>query len=158
MHCEAQRRKGTWWLEKTYHCAKITLPDDIVRNQRPNRTKFKILSKPSLHFYISGKFRLVRLQRITWICFVLKNGQMTKSRLHNEQIVNRLRKIASSKQQHIYIYTEISHFRLFAANGNGKWKFVFFGQQTINGNLWYCCFSKCAYLWIFLNVHLFVIK
>jgi hypothetical protein len=25
--------------------------------------------------------------------------------------------------------------QFFAANGNGKWKFVFFGQQTINGNL-----------------------
>jgi hypothetical protein len=27
-----------------------------------------------------------------------------------------------------------SNFRLFAAIGNGKRKFVFFGQQTINGN------------------------
>jgi hypothetical protein len=24
--------------------------------------------------------------------------------------------------------------RLFSSNGNGKWKFVFLGQQTINGN------------------------
>jgi hypothetical protein len=27
-----------------------------------------------------------------------------------------------------------AYFRLFAANGNGKLKFVFLGQQTITGN------------------------
>jgi hypothetical protein len=29
---------------------------------------------------------------------------------------------------------EIANFRLFAANGNGKRKFVFLGRPTINGN------------------------
>jgi hypothetical protein len=30
--------------------------------------------------------------------------------------------------------TETANFRLFAANGNGKWNFVFLGWQTINGD------------------------
>ncbi len=30
--------------------------------------------------------------------------------------------------------TESSNFRLFAAKGNGKRKFVFLGQQTMNSN------------------------
>jgi hypothetical protein len=30
--------------------------------------------------------------------------------------------------------TETANFRLFAANGNRKLKFVFLGQQTISGN------------------------
>ncbi len=30
--------------------------------------------------------------------------------------------------------TEIANFRIFAANGNGKWMFVFLGQQKINDN------------------------
>jgi hypothetical protein len=29
---------------------------------------------------------------------------------------------------------ETANFRLFAANGSGKWKFVFLGWQTINVN------------------------
>ncbi len=35
---------------------------------------------------------------------------------------------------HIYVNTENGHFRLFAANGNGKWNYVFIGRQEINGN------------------------
>ncbi len=31
------------------------------------------------------------------------------------------------------IKTEIANFRLFAANGNGKFKFFFLGLKTING-------------------------
>jgi hypothetical protein len=30
--------------------------------------------------------------------------------------------------------TETANFRLFAANGNGKRKFVFLGRPTINGD------------------------
>jgi hypothetical protein len=42
--------------------------------------------------------------------------------------------------------TEMANFCLFAANGNGKWKFVFLGRQTTN-IIDDCCFSKCAHLW-----------
>jgi hypothetical protein len=37
----------------------------------------------------------------------------------------------------------MSNFRLFAANGNGKRKFVFLGRQTINGIGWLLCERKC---------------
>jgi hypothetical protein len=30
--------------------------------------------------------------------------------------------------------TETANFGFVTANGNGKWKFVFLGQQMINGN------------------------
>ncbi len=30
--------------------------------------------------------------------------------------------------------TKTANYRLFAAHGNGKLRFVFLGQQTINGN------------------------
>ncbi len=42
--------------------------------------------------------------------------------------------------------TENSNFRLFAANGNGKWKFVSLvgNDLTIIDD---CCFSKHAHLW-----------
>jgi hypothetical protein len=38
--------------------------------------------------------------------------------------------------QYTYIVwkTEKASFRLFSANGNGKWKFVFLGRSMINGN------------------------
>ncbi len=47
----------------------------------------------------------------------------------------------------IYIYTEteMANLCLFAANGNGKRKFDFLGQQTINVND-VCFFSKFAHL------------
>jgi hypothetical protein len=43
------------------------------------------------------------------------------------------------------------NFRLFPENGNGKWKFVFLGGQTINGN-YVCYFSKCARLWWYIEM------
>ncbi len=39
---------------------------------------------------------------------------------------------------------KVENFRLFPEKGNGKWKFVFLGRQTINGN-YICYFSKRAH-------------
>jgi hypothetical protein len=62
-------------------------------------------------------------------------GQTTNFRLYDEQAVNGLRKIAWASVFHCYKRkTEAAIFGLFAANGNGKRKFVFLGRQTINGN------------------------
>ncbi len=41
--------------------------------------------------------------------------------------------------------TETANFPLFAAKGNGKWKFVFLGRQTINSHQ-NCCCSQHAHL------------
>jgi hypothetical protein len=63
------------------------------------------------------------------------NGQTTNFRLHDEKMVNKLRKIAwasiflifHSKQQLIYIYRKqnlqkTATFYLFAADGTWKWQ------------------------------------
>jgi hypothetical protein len=77
------------------------------------------------------------LQPITCVCFVVNKGQRRTFRLHDEQTVNGLRKSAQAsvfhlKRQYLYnVYAERmelmenGNFRLFAADGNGKQKFVF---------------------------------
>ncbi len=44
--------------------------------------------------------------------------------------------------------TETANFCLFAANGNGKWKFVFYGQWTINGYRRLPFQQKCPFMHI----------
>ncbi len=116
-------------------------------------------------FCIDGQACFVRLQRITSVCFFVNKWIYDKLLFAWWANSKRIRgnfpgfcftfSIRNRFRYTVYIYicthtyymhlninlyirkTETANFRLFSANG--KWKFVFLGRQTTNGNRCLLC-------------------
>jgi hypothetical protein len=104
---------------------------------------------PCLHVFIFLHVSMSHVYVSVFPCLYVSMSLSPSSCLHVSRIPQMENRI-NIKQQLLFVcckwITETVSFHLFAANINGKRKFVFLGRLTINGN-WHCCFSKCAHLW-----------